>query len=109
MKIQSWPKTKSGKISITFVSVSITLFIVIIAVAANLENKIITGGFFGSIPFALTALYAFACAVISFISGLISTFKYKEKSILVLICLAICLFIMYLGVANIVGEITGIH
>jgi hypothetical protein len=45
MRIYFWPKTKHGKISIIFVSISIALFIGIIAVAANFENKVITGGF----------------------------------------------------------------
>lgn len=109
MKIQLWPKTMSGKASITFISISIALVIGIITVAANLENESMTGGFFSNMPLALITLSAFACAVISFISGLVSTFKRKERSILLFICLAICVLFIYFGIAQIVGEIMGTH
>lgn len=109
MNLTLMPKTMPGKISITFIIISIALVLSVILIAMSLGSESIAGGFFSNMPLVLMALGAFAGAVISFITGFVAAYKQKDRSILLFICLTICIFFIYFGIAQFIGEIAGAH
>lgn len=103
------PKTKLGMYAVVFIIVTIVLVAIIIVAAMNINTTRSDTGFFGNMPLAVMTLGAFSCAVISMVTGLIVVIKNKERSAIVYLCILIGAFIIYFGIAQVVGEITGSH
>ena len=98
------PKTKLGKLSV----ISILLFflflivmMIIVKVQAPKENQTFFSNFWLSVP----GFLSMAFGIVSFITGLISIIKHKERAFLVYISTLIGLMVLWF----VIGEILVSH
>ncbi|TJX15825.1 hypothetical protein E9840_01280 [Tissierella creatinini] len=103
------PKTRLGKYAVIFTVIAIILVVTINALSINMDIPTDDTGFFGNLLFAVMALGALFCTIISTITGLVAVFKNKERSALVFLCILIGYLAIYFGAAQFVGEITDSH
>jgi hypothetical protein len=103
MKVYILPGTALGKWSIWLIVGFIVLF-------GSFWLMVATGqrggeGFFDNLLLTVPVLLAAAAAIASFITGLVSLIKYRERSILIYPAMAIGLFVLIF----VVGEIAVPH
>ncbi|MCF6464453.1 hypothetical protein [Clostridium sp. Cult2] len=99
------PRIKQGKNSIIFIVISFVLVIIINIITINQRlPKNDNGRFFDNMPLAIMTLAALASAIISLIAGLIATIKYKDKSLLIFVCILLGVAAIYFAIAQVVGE-----
>lgn len=99
------PKTKLGKWSLSLIIALIVLFLFMSLVLVGLLHQ--TGGdtLFDNIPLAITAILAGLCGISSFITGIISIFKQKERSLFVYLST----LISFLLIIFLLGELFSPH
>lgn len=92
MKKYIIPQTKLGKWSVKFVG----LFVLFMIVFYSLIKAGYRGGdtFFSNPPLAISIILAGISGTLAFITGFFSVAKYKERSFLVFVAIAIGLFVI---------------
>lgn len=107
MSMTLLPKSRLGRYSIllTIVFVVVVIIIMMIAASQGLPDNP-NGSFFDHKLLAIMTIGAFSAAFISLLLGLITIFKNKEKSMILIMCMLIDVFAVYFAIAEIVGEIT---
>lgn len=96
--------TKPGIIAIIFSLIAIILIAIIILGAMSLDVTSLTNEeirFFGNKSLAILSIGAMISLIVSFIIGLFSVMRFKEKSLFVYLSLLIAAFSIFIGIAEI--------
>ncbi len=104
MKTVIKTNTKTGMTSIIFSSIAILLFVVIILGAMSLDVTLLTNveaSFFGNKPLAFLSIGAMISLILSFITGLFSVMRLKEKSLFVYLSISIGALVLFVGITEI--------
>ena len=104
MKSTLLPTTTLGKWSIGLV-ISLFLFFIISFAFIILGHQTVGESFFDPWYIAVTMILAGISGIAAFITGIIGILRYKERSVLVFMSAAICLFVLFL----ILGEFLAPH
>ena len=99
MKTPFLPKTKFGKYSV-YLIISFFVFLGLFFLLVNLGER---GGdtFFSNLKLTIPMLIAGFSGVGSFVTGIISVFKNKERSILVFLCVILGFLILLFILAEV--------
>ncbi|SDN73674.1 hypothetical protein [Acetanaerobacterium elongatum] len=98
MKITLLPKSKLG---ICAASLLLLFFLLLGAsiLISDWQGYVASQTIFDNLPIAIPMVFAIACALASFITGLIAVLKSKERSVLIFITTIVGLFftLLFLG------------
>lgn len=100
MKVSFFPKTKLGKWSLIFFLAVVVLIIIFFLMITVFDQR---GGdtFFSNLYLTIPMIVAWIAACLSFITGIISIIKSREKSIAVYITTLICILITIYGLLEV--------
>jgi hypothetical protein len=102
MKADLLPSTRLGKWSLWLLA-AIFGFLVFFYLIIWIFQPVVAGGFFSAPILAIPLLLAFACGWASSITGIIAVILLREKSLLMIAPIVIGAFVVWFGMAEILG------
>lgn len=103
MKFTLYPSTKSGVFSISFMIMAVILVVVVAYLAEDID-MLYDGGFFDHLNLAIMTLVAFACAILSLVTGLLAILRDGERSVLCYGAIVLSALAVFFGVSEFIGE-----
>ncbi len=108
MKFTLEPNTKTGVFSISFMIIAVIMMVVVAFLAEDIEI-LYEGGFLEQLNLTIMTIVAFACSIISLVTGVLAIKRDKETSILCYGSIILSAMVVFFGTSVFIGEVNALN